>query len=134
MKTNCTFILKTEKNTSFFFKIYRGGQFFLWGTNTPVFGLLMTCALGFKARVDPLAHVLCHLVHNGILRFTSGATTPADSLWLAWQPSHSHPLICKQALVGLETRIWKKDLHVRQRMMFHTKTVRRSRPPSLSAR
>ena len=79
MKTNCALILETEKNTSFFFKIYRGGQFFLWGTNTPVFGLLMTCALGFKARVDPLAHVLCHLVHNGILRFTSGAT-PAELL------------------------------------------------------
>ena len=30
-------------------------------TDTPVFGLLMTSALGFKARMDPLVCMVCYL-------------------------------------------------------------------------
>ena len=49
---------------------------FLWGHWHPCFGLLVTSALGFKARVDSLA---CFLACALFLRFTSGAT-PADLL------------------------------------------------------
>ena len=36
----------------FFFKIFVGHESFLWGHCYPCFGLLVTSALGFKARVD----------------------------------------------------------------------------------
>ena len=42
-------------------KIFGGHMYFLWGHWYPYFELLMTSALGFKARVDSFACVLCHL-------------------------------------------------------------------------
>ena len=59
-----------------FLKIFGGHMSFLWGHWYPCFGLLVTSALGFKARVDSLA---CFLACMLFLRFTSGAT-PADLL------------------------------------------------------
>ena len=60
----------------FFFKHFGGHMSFLWGHWYPCFGLLVTSALGFKARVDSLA---CFLACVLFRRFTSGAT-PANLL------------------------------------------------------
>ena len=81
----------TQKTKSWvvktFFKIFWGTQFLLWGHWYPCFGLLVTSALGFKARVDhPL--LACFVdVHNGFLRFTSGVT-PANLLMASMAASH----------------------------------------------
>ena len=40
-----------------FFKIFGGHKFFLWGHWHPCFELLVTSALGFKARVDSLIRI-----------------------------------------------------------------------------
>ena len=65
----------------------------MWGHGYPCFGLLVMSALGFKARVDPLACMLCCC-----------AMKSSDSLlvqhlltcwWQAWQPIHSHPHTCE---------------------------------------
>ena len=45
---------------------------FLWSHWHSCFGLLVTSALCFKARVDSLTHMLHHLCTNRFLRFTSG--------------------------------------------------------------
>ena len=54
---------------------FGGHKSFLWGHWYPCFGLLVISALGFKARVDPLACFVACV----ILRFTSGST-PADCI------------------------------------------------------
>ena len=59
----------------FFLNFWRTHVRFV-GPLIPCFGLLVTSALGFKARVDSLA---CFLACAPFLRFTSGAT-PADLL------------------------------------------------------
>ena len=46
---------------SCFFLIFGGHRSFLWDYWYPYFGLLVMLVLGFKARVDSLAHVLPHL-------------------------------------------------------------------------
>ena len=45
----------------YIFKFFVGHKSFLWGHWCPCFGLLVTSALGFKARVDSLACVLPRL-------------------------------------------------------------------------
>ena len=65
-------ISKKEKKRGFFKKNYKTQVLFM---GTLYFGLLVTFALGFKARVDPFASFLACV----ILRFTSGAT-PADCI------------------------------------------------------
>ena len=71
-------------------------------------------ALGFKARVDPLTCVPLSLVHNGILRFTSGAT-PADFLAAIGQPllnwSFEEKTFVKQSL-GTVLEILTKLLYL----------------------
>ena len=53
---------------------------FCWATDTPVFGLLVTSPLGFKARVGSALFALGEGIRVAhYLRFTSGAT-PADLL------------------------------------------------------
>ena len=69
-------------------------------TDIPVFGLLVTSALGFKARVDSFACVLLSPAHNRFLRFTS-AVTPADLLVVSMTAKLSHPCTCVQSLVGI---------------------------------
>ena len=55
-------LMSLQKPFSFFFKKKFGGhQSFLWGHWYPCFGLLVTSWLGFKARVGPLACMLCCL-------------------------------------------------------------------------
>ena len=41
--------------------ILKGHKSFLWGHWYPCFGLLVMSAVSFKAKVDSLAYVLCHL-------------------------------------------------------------------------
>ena len=70
--------------------------------NTPVLDLMSN--LGFKARMEPLTCVLCHLC--------TMICSDSPLVWhllTSWQsvcrPSHFKPQICIQALVGLESRI-----------------------------
>ena len=62
-------------------------------------------ALGFKATVDPLTYMLCHL-HT----MESSDSLIVQHLLTSWQPacqlSCSDPHTCEQALVGLESRIY----------------------------
>ena len=76
---------------------------FLWGHWYPCFGLLVTSALGFKARVDSLA---CFLACVLFLRFTSGATPAnlltasmaAEPLW----PTYLQPSDVSTSIGGIE--------------------------------
>ena len=76
---------------------------FLWGHWYPCFGLLVTSALGFKARVDSLA---CFLACMLFLRFTSGAI-PADLLTASmaaeplW-PTYLQPSDVSTSIGGVE--------------------------------
>ena len=69
----------------FFFKIFIGHESFLWGHCYPGFGLLVTSALGFKARVD--FSLACFLAYVLVLRFTSGVT-PADCIEVSMAAGH----------------------------------------------
>ena len=73
---------------------------FLWGHRYPCFGLLVTSALGFKARVDSLA---CFLACTLFLRFTSGAT-PADLL-TASMVARRVPYMLSSAEVGCQIQM-----------------------------
>ena len=65
--------------TFFFFVNFGGYQFFFVGPLIPLFGLMVTSVLSFKASVGS-SHLHSLLpACNGILRFTSGVT-PADLL------------------------------------------------------
>ena len=83
--------------------------------------------LGFKARVDPLTCVPLSLVHNGILRFTSGAT-PADFLAAIGQPllnwSFEEKTFVKQSITMLCFGGWGggKVQHTKHGLVKHTKT------------
>ena len=77
----------------FFSKFLEDISPFCGATDTTCFGLLVTFAIGFKARVDPLACMLCCL----------HATESSDSplvwhLLTSWLLSRSHPCTCEQAL------------------------------------
>ena len=56
-------------------------SYFLWGHWYPCSGLLVMPALGFKARVDPLALVLCHLC-----TMDSSDSPLVGHLLTSWQP------------------------------------------------
>ena len=76
-----------------FFVNFGGHKSFLWDHWFPCFELLMMSALGFKTRVGSHIHTWQRCtVHISRDWFTCGVT-PAASWWLAWQPSHSFPLI-----------------------------------------
>ena len=78
------------RNISFFKKKFGGYQSFLWGHWFPCFVLLMMSALDFKARVDFLAGMICHL-HA----IDSPLVWHMPNSWqLAWQLNHSYPHIC----------------------------------------
>ena len=76
-KQNCG-IVRADRRI-FFIKFLEDISPFCRATDTPVFGLLVTSAPGFKARVDPVACMFSSPPCNGFLRFTSGVT-PANLL------------------------------------------------------
>ena len=75
---------------------------FCGATDTPVFLLLVTSVLGFKARVDLLA---CFLACALFLRFTSGVTN-ADLLTASMVNSRIN--LIQQILTEMCTKIRKK--------------------------
>ena len=104
----CLFALRNQKALDFT-KIFlqkekkiAGHRYFLWSLWYPCFGLLVTSALGFKVRVDPLA---CHL---WVIEFSVSPLVQhlLTFWWPAWHPSPPHPCSYEQALVGLKIRIY----------------------------
>ena len=73
----------------FFLKKWRISVFFV-GCWFPCFGLLMMSALDFKARVDFLAGMICHLhaIDSPLVWHMPNSWQPA------WQLNHSYPHIC----------------------------------------
>ena len=72
----------------FFFKIFGGHEYFLWGHWYPCFGLLVMSPLGFKARVGSLIWAwwrhMCYMFPEIHLWWQHLLTS-----WQpAWQPSH----------------------------------------------
>ena len=87
----------------FFFMFGEHQSFFCGGHWYSCFGNLVTSALDFKARVDPLTcmlHCLCTV--------ESLVSPLVRHLLTSWRPSRSYTSTCEQALVGLETysRSW----------------------------
>ena len=77
-------------------KIWRTLVLFV-GPLIPLFGLLMRSALSFKARVNCFIYMLSHLCAM------KSSDSPLVqhlliSWWPTWQPSHSGPCTCEQAL------------------------------------
>ena len=92
--------LNVFKNKYFVLKCLEDISPFCGATDTPVFGLLVMFALGFKA-------CLCALLpaHNRILRFTSGAT-PADLLAASMAAKLFSPIYLWTSIGGA----WDQDL------------------------
>ena len=80
-----------KQNLFLFYNILGGHMSFLWGHWYPCFRLLVTSALGYKARVDSLVHFLACML---FLRFTSHAT-PANLL-TANMVACRIPYMCQQ--------------------------------------
>ena len=86
-------------------KTFGGHQSFLWATDTSNFGLLVTSALAFKARVDPIACMPC------CLHVTNSSNSPLVQHLLtfccpAWQLSCSTLCTGEKAVVFLESGIY----------------------------
>ena len=66
----------------------------------------MMSVLGFKARVD---HLTCMLSHLCAIESSDSPLVqhPLAYWWPAWQPIHSDPHTCEQALVGIKPGIYR---------------------------
>ena len=111
MKTNCTLILKTEKRLLSFLNFFGGVQSFLWGHWYLCFGLLVTSALGFKAKGGSRCLCALSLEHNEILRFTSGAT-PADLLVASMAAESFSPTYFQTSISGARDHDLEKKTYM----------------------
>ena len=109
------FICFLLKFSNYFFKFLKDTGPFSWATDTPVFGLLVMFALGFKVRVDPFLHAfLC----CAILRFTSDATS-AECL----RGQHASGTSLIHVLVDLSISIGGDSNFIPANLMLKTKLL-----------
>ena len=97
--------LKKIKLFRLFKKNFGGHHSFLWGHWYHSFGLLVTSAMGFKARVCSIVCML-HCLHAMNSSDSPLAQHLLTSWQPAWQPSLLDPRTCVQALVGLQSGIF----------------------------
>ena len=101
-------LMSLQKPFSFFFKKKFGGhQSFLWGHWYPCFGLLVTSWLGFKARVGPLACMLCCLC------FMDSSDSPlVNTCWLLGNQHDGWAIFNPSPPIFVHVTVWPKTNRV----------------------
>ena len=126
---HCTAILLDAANYFFFLKIFCGDKpLFCGATGTLCFGLKLTLAMVFKAKVDPSSPALCSHLHIMILRVNSEFPDQGPILHLGMVQL---PRVTTQCHFWDCWLIWTHDLAAQSLMLYRLSYSSSPKPDAL---